>query len=195
MGRYDAMDIKEVAGHSPFPSPGTGFLCLRIFHATGCAVPVPPIPGTATMPDIRQPSEPGLYRIVYDSVVRLPFGVEGEQGIEAILAAARARNAALGITGVLYYDGAYFLQVLEGPQAGLAEVFASILADDRHGDVRIVERGPVARRGFAGWDMAWVTEVTVAGILAHDPDLAPVRPFRGAEVVATLSQAVGPAPR
>ena len=146
------------------------------------------------MPDRSQPSEPGLYRIVYDSVVHLPFGAEGEQAIEAILAVARARNAAAGITGVLYYDGAYFLQVLEGPQPGLAEVFASILADERHGDVRVVERGPVAQRGFPGWDMAWVTEVSVAGILAHDPDLPPVRPFRGAEVVATLSRAVGPAP-
>jgi hypothetical protein len=142
------------------------------------------------MPDRSTLGEPSLYRIVYDSVVRLPFGPEGEQGIERILAVARARNASLQVTGALYYDGAYFLQVLEGPQAAVAEVFASILADDRHGDVRVVERGPVSRRSFADWDMAWVTEVSVAGILAHDPDMPAARPYRAAEAVATLSQAL-----
>lgn len=147
------------------------------------------------MPESRPTDEPGLYRIVYDSVVRLPFGADGERGIEDILAVARARNARLGITGALYYDGAYFLQVLEGMQAALADVFASILADNRHGDVRIVERGPVSQRSFAGWDMAWVTEISAAAILSHHPDLKPVRPLRGPEVVASLAQAVGAAPR
>ena len=36
------MEIKEIAGHSPFPSPGTGFHGLRNVNATGClrAAPV-----------------------------------------------------------------------------------------------------------------------------------------------------------
>lgn len=131
-----------------------------------------------------------LCRLVYESTVRLPFGAEGEQGIQEILTAARSRNAALGVTGVLYFDGSYFLQVLEGPQGAIAEVFASILADPRHTDLRVVERGPIATRSFAGWDMAWVTAVSVTQIMAQEPDLPPILPYRGTEVVATLSRAL-----
>jgi len=131
-----------------------------------------------------------LCRLVYDSVVLLPFGAEGEQGIEDILAAARSRNAALGVTGVLYFDGAYFLQVLEGPQASVAAVFASILADPRHTDLRVVERSPIVTRSFADWDMAWVTEVSITQIMAREPDLLPVLLYRGVEVVSTLSRAL-----
>ena len=138
------------------------------------------------MPDRSQPSEPGLYRIVYDSVVHLPFGAEGEQAIEAILAVARARNAAAGITGVLYYDGAYFLQVLEGPRTPVEAMMARIRRDPRHTDIRILHAGPLEQRDFGNWHMMLVTEEEMALARRRNPDLLEVYPFRVAEVVHSM---------
>ncbi|MFE1601864.1 BLUF domain-containing protein [Methylobacterium sp. ID0610] len=51
--------------------------------------------------------------------------------IAAILAAARARNAAAGVPGVLVYTGHGFLQVPEGPRSAAPPIFESILVDRR----------------------------------------------------------------
>jgi hypothetical protein len=131
-----------------------------------------------------------LYRIVYDSVVLLPFGLEGEQGVRDILAVARGHNASVGITGALYCDGAYFMQVLEGPRRAVETLFARIQADPRHGDLRIAERGAIGHRSFAGWHMAWVTEEAMLRTLARYPDMPEVRAYRAPELVAALLRVV-----
>jgi hypothetical protein len=134
----------------------------------------------------------GLYRIVYDSVVAVPFGDAGDRDIRALLEVARSRNAGLGITGALFCDGAYFVQLLEGPVEAVEVVFASIQADPRHTDIRVVERGPAETRWFASWHMAMVTEAQVAQMRRTNPDLPALQPYRTAELVATLSEVLAP---
>lgn len=133
-----------------------------------------------------------LHRIVYDSVVGTPFGAEGARDLQAILKVARSRNAALGITGVLYCDGAYFVQLLEGPADAVQAVFASIQADPRHTDIRVVERGPAETRWFPSWHMAMVTEAQVAQMRRTNPDLPALQPYRTAELVSTLHEVLAP---
>jgi hypothetical protein len=133
-----------------------------------------------------------LYRIVYDSVVLLPFGEAGEDGFRSILASAQACNARDGITGVLRYDGAYFLQVLEGPRAAVQATMARIMRDPRHTDVRITSQGPLARRDFGSWTMALVTDQQVAVARRRNPDLLDVQPYRAAEVVASFREVLEP---
>ena len=134
----------------------------------------------------------GLHRIVYDSVVAVPFGDAGERDIQAILEVARSRNAKLGVTGALFCDGAYFVQLLEGPAEAVEAVFASIHADPRHTDIRVMERGPAETRWFASWHMAMVTEAQVAQMRRTNPDLPALQPYRTAELVATLSEVLAP---
>lgn len=136
--------------------------------------------------------EMALYRVVYDSVMRIPFGQEGEGEIRAILDVSQRRNAALGITGVLYSDGAYFVQLLEGPADAVEDVFASILADPRHEDIRVVERGPAERRWFANWHMASVTQEQVAAMRLRKPDYPTLRPYRAAEMILSLNEVLSP---
>lgn len=82
-----------------------------------------------------------IYRLIYFSVNMMPFGDPVAIGMPGLVNAARARNAACGITGVLYSDGAYFSQLLEGPQAAVETVFASICRDPRHQAVRVTFEG------------------------------------------------------
>ena len=65
------------------------------------------------------------------------------------------RNAAVGVTGVLAFDGAHFIQVLEGPIATVERLFARISHDRRHANIELLARES-AERLFATWSMALV---------------------------------------
>ena len=128
----------------------------------------------------------GLYRIAYDSVVALPFGEAGEEELRRVLESAQRRNARADITGVLRYDGAYFLQVLEGPRAAVEATMERIRRDPRHTDIRLLHAGPLEQRDFADWSMVLVTEKEMAAARQRNPDLLEVFPFRAAEVVHSM---------
>ncbi len=127
-----------------------------------------------------------LYRIAYDSVVALPFGGEAARELDAIIEVSKRRNAQAGITGVLRYDGAYFLQVLEGPRTPVEAMMARIRRDPRHTDIRILHAGPLEQRDFGNWHMMLVTEEEMALARRRNPDLLEVYPFRVAEVVHSM---------
>lgn len=66
-----------------------------------------------------------------------------------IIAAAEARNAAVGVTGLLLYGRmeaipgvpGEFVQWLEGPEAAVEGLFADIEGDRRHTNVEVLARG------------------------------------------------------
>lgn len=64
--------------------------------------------------------------------------------IPRIVAAVRARNDVVGITGVLLFTGQDFAQMIEGPPQVVANLWASIRADPRHHDIVVFhdERAP-----------------------------------------------------
>lgn len=74
----------------------------------------------------------------------------------AILAAnAARRNEAADITGVLMSAGGLFFQVLEGPDAAIDALFATIREDERHIDVTLLsEERAITSRRFPRWSMA-----------------------------------------
>ena len=74
-------------------------------------------------------------------------------GLEDILAAARARNQAMSLTGCLHYEDGLFFQWLEGPADALREVLGSILRDDRHRDIAVLVEGALEHRRFQDWRM------------------------------------------
>ena len=113
-----------------------------------------------TSADYDQPTDgellmSSLYRLVYASK-NLLTGAEAEAAIEHILAASRRNNERVGVTGALMFNGGAFAQVLEGPQKGVEEAFERIQRDPRHGDVTVLEGGPITERGFVNWSMAFV---------------------------------------
>lgn len=78
-----------------------------------------------------------------------------EQDVEDILAVSRERNRALEITGLLLYADDSFIQVLEGGEGPVEEVFRSIERDRRHRGVKLLLREPIAARHFPDWCMGF----------------------------------------
>lgn len=75
--------------------------------------------------------------------------------LDALLAEARVRNAAEGITGLLLYAGGSFLQLLEGDAEAVESTYGRIAADPRHADVRLLARDEVGERMVGDWSMGF----------------------------------------
>jgi hypothetical protein len=79
----------------------------------------------------------------------------GPEAVNAILTSARANNAMLGITGLLLYVEGGFLQLLEGDELAVRELYMRIAADRRHLDTRVMLDREATTRSFPGWAMGF----------------------------------------
>ena len=94
-----------------------------------------------------------LIQLVYASVATKPL--TGEE-LNELVAAARANNARLGITGLLLYKNESFLQVLEGEEGKTSRLFEKIRMDSRHDSVVMLRRRAVEEPSFPEWAMGYV---------------------------------------
>jgi len=88
--------------------------------------------------------------LMYRSVAR---DAPSAEALHALLRQCRERNAREGLTGFLVLHQGRFVQWLEGPEAGLQRVWASIARDPRHHHVELLQRARDTHRLFAGWQM------------------------------------------
>ena len=94
-----------------------------------------------------------LHRIVYMSTA---VGVLRAEELDRIYLRAKSGNARAGITGLLlFYEGA-FLQMLEGPPAGVMSVAERIRKDRRHSGMITLEARAIEERAFADSPMHFV---------------------------------------
>ena len=91
-----------------------------------------------------------ITRLVYRSQATRPLSAEALQGL---VGAARKRNAAAGLTGLLVVDGDRFVQWLEGPAAGLEPVWHSIRRDARHQRIEWLPLSCDEARIFPDWGL------------------------------------------
>ncbi len=91
-----------------------------------------------------------LTRLTYVSTAVEMFTSES---LHELVRKAAEKNQTLDITGVLLYSGGAFLQVLEGPEPEVAELFARIELDPRHTFVECAQRDHVQERLFPEWSM------------------------------------------
>lgn len=80
---------------------------------------------------------------------------DDEEAVRDIVRCARIRNHRLQLTGALMFTHQHFAQYIEGPEAGLADVMASIRRDSRHSEITIVASRRQSARRFSDWDMAY----------------------------------------
>lgn len=98
--------------------------------------------------------------------------------VDAILARSRDYNPRHGITGILCYSDALFLQVLEGGRDDVCELYNAIVRDDRHASVRILVYEEILERRFGGWTMGQVNVAKVnPSLLLKYADRAALDPF------------------
>ncbi|MFS0731877.1 BLUF domain-containing protein [Curtobacterium sp. 1P10AnD] len=84
-------------------------------------------------------------RLSHDDLVRL-------------LPVERARNAELGITGVLALDDANVLGVVEGPDDVVRARVHEVASDPANVDVQVLLDDPIEERTFPDWSMAFRTD-------------------------------------
>jgi hypothetical protein len=75
--------------------------------------------------------------------------------LDAILTTARRNNALCGITGLLLYIDGGFLQMLEGDERMLRELYNRIAEDRRHWNVRLMLDRQTTVRAFPDWGMGF----------------------------------------
>ncbi len=92
-----------------------------------------------------------INQLVYLSQATRKMSLEDLTSIQNI---AKTNNAPLDVTGSLFYNGGWFLQVLEGPPATLDKLFRKIEKDPRHKNSRILYNEPATFRTFSRWTMA-----------------------------------------
>lgn len=73
--------------------------------------------------------------------------------LREMLALARLHNSRKQITGLLLYSEGIFVQVLEGPENEIQELYARVQRDSRHTEVETVSEGLLPKRQFAEWSM------------------------------------------
>ncbi|MCX4191025.1 diguanylate phosphodiesterase [Methylophaga sp. OBS1] len=66
------------------------------------------------------------------------------------------RNRHRDITGMLVFDGEFFLQVLEGPRQRVSALYELIQTDPRHDEVVTVLEEPIYRRTFDDWGLGFI---------------------------------------
>jgi hypothetical protein len=93
-----------------------------------------------------------MHHIIYLSWATTPFS---DTQLQELLALSRTRNTLLGVTGILFYGNERFMQVLEGEEEVVRDLYARIRRDPRHDNVLTYLDKPVADRTFSRWGMAF----------------------------------------
>jgi hypothetical protein len=91
-----------------------------------------------------------MRQLIYISVGTVP-GDKAE--LVGILEQSRHNNAIDRVTGLLWSDGAHFLQVIEGPAESIAAAFRRIERDARHHDLGVLADRLISARAFGDWTM------------------------------------------
>jgi len=92
-----------------------------------------------------------VYQLVYQSKGSTDLT---QKDVDEIVAISKRNNTAKGISGFLVYESGKFMQLLEGDESVVKDLYFNIIAKDpRHSDAKVVDekRGP---RTCANWSMS-----------------------------------------
>lgn len=93
-----------------------------------------------------------MYELLYSSTAKKDLK---EEDISNILETARDFNLKNNLSGCLVFHNNKFIQILEGDEGIVKELFAKIEKDKRHKNVILIEKGLKAERLFKNWTMAY----------------------------------------
>ncbi len=96
----------------------------------------------------------GFHYLVYVSAA---VAIPTEAELRMLLLVARRNNRRAEITGLLLYGDGAFIQLIEGDERRVRELYARIAADPRHRRVTTLLEGTVPTRHFPDWRMGFRT--------------------------------------
>lgn len=91
-----------------------------------------------------------MHQLIYTSAARPELS---HDEVFRIVEQSARNNPSRDITGFLLFRGGRFLQLVEGPLMALEILLAQLAQDDRHREVEVLSRIPVAQRSFPRWRM------------------------------------------
>ena len=94
-----------------------------------------------------------LKTLTYTSRARLDLT---DEELNDLHQTARHLNALDGVTGLLVFDGARFLQIIEGAEGAIDDLVGRLRMDCRHPAFEVRDERLVDRRSFADWSMELV---------------------------------------
>jgi len=100
------------------------------------------------------------YYLLYIGIARNKFT---SADFDQLLEQARSRNEHLGITGKLLHCEDTFIQLLEGIEVAVKEVYKSISDDERLIAVKMITTGKSDERYYQDWSMAF-EDITIEEI-------------------------------
>jgi Sensors of blue-light using FAD len=112
-----------------------------------------------------------LGQVLYRSLASASLS---DDALSHMLAQARERNTAEGLSGLLVYQRGRFVQWLEGPQQALQRVWASIQRDPRHTQIEQLYVPWRRDRLFPDWRMQFSTDGSSSDLL--DPEQVTLPP-------------------
>lgn len=74
---------------------------------------------------------------------------------------AQKKNAEIGVSGLLAYHNGKFIQLLEGNQQNVAQLYAAIQNDPRHTDLTIELQSETDMRAVPSWNMGFTTSISM----------------------------------
>lgn len=94
----------------------------------------------------------GLYRLLF--VSKQSTKMKDEE-IFSIFKKSKANNTHKKITGLLLYVEGAFMEVLEGEEQEIKNLYRFIASDKRHTLPKIILQGPIDERYFKGWSLGY----------------------------------------
>lgn len=122
-----------------------------------------------------------LHELLYTSAANRDFNAHE---LDELLRRAREKNQRLQITGMLVYHNREFMQILEGEERTVRDLYEVIAVDPRHTGARVFYSGEIAQRGFAEWTMAYTS--------LHDIDPHVLEGFSEFLTAGFTSETTGP---
>ena len=78
-----------------------------------------------------------------------------DEAIDELLERSKRNNATRKITGAMIYANGNFMQLIEGPQIAVDELYSAIEADPRHEVLSLLHNQEIKDRHFSDWAMEY----------------------------------------
>jgi hypothetical protein len=93
-----------------------------------------------------------IYQLIYRSQATKEFWPDD---LFALVEKSRQNNEPRRITGMLLFHEGNFLQLLEGPEAGVKDCFQMVSGDPRHSNIETLMTRETEARDFPEWTMGF----------------------------------------
>ncbi len=93
-----------------------------------------------------------LSHIIYVSSTK---NVLSEKALSNLLESFKSNNLKHGITGMLLYHDGNIMQLIEGPQDKIDQLYRNITADERHCGIITLIKEEISTREFGDWSMSY----------------------------------------